>query len=70
MNGTDAEAIKAATEKVSEAFYPIAQKMYQDAAPGAEGAQDAGAYQQEQKEDDNVVDADYEVVDDDNDANK
>jgi molecular chaperone DnaK len=70
MNGTDAEAIKTATEKVSEAFYPIAQKMYQDAAPGAEGAQDAGASQQEQKEDDNVVDADYEVVDDDNDANK
>ncbi len=69
MNGTDAEAIKAATEKVSEAFYPIAQKMYQDAAPGADGAQDAGAYQQEQKEEDNVVDADYEVVDDE-DANK
>ena len=31
MDSTDIEAIKKATEELSEAFYPIAQKMYQQA---------------------------------------
>ncbi len=61
MNGSDLEAIQKATEKVSESFYPIAQKMYQNTADAQsqEGAQhDSGA-----TEGDNVVDAAYEVVD-------
>ena len=71
MKGTDIEAIKAATEEASKAFYPIAEKMYQQANPqggqagpdmgGANfGGQAGGA-----NTDPNVVDADYQVVDDD-----
>jgi len=54
--GSDVEAIKAGIEEAQKAFYPIAEKLYKDAAPqgGAEGAQNPG---------DNVVDADYETVD-------
>lgn len=55
----DLEAIKKATEEVSQAFQPIAQKMYQQAQ--AEQAQTQGAPEEAQGEE--VVDADYEVVD-------
>ena len=67
MNGTDIEAIRVATEKVSETFYPIAQKMYQQTEGGAEGGEQNYQSTGESKssDDDNVVDADYEVVDDD-----
>ena len=61
MNGDDLEAIKQATEKVSESFYPIAQKMYQDTAETQTDNADGAA----ENDDDTVVDADYEVVDDD-----
>ncbi len=45
VKGGDTEAIKADTEALQKAFYPIAEKIYkeQQAAGGAEGAQDAGA---------------------------
>ncbi|MBN2795985.1 MAG: molecular chaperone DnaK [Clostridia bacterium] len=56
----DLEAIKAATEEVSKAFQPIAQKMYAD-AQSAQSAQ--GTADEAQGEE--VVDADYEVVDED-----
>ncbi len=54
--GTDVEAIKAATDEVQKAFYPVAEKLYQQAAPqdGQGGAQPGS---------DGVVDADYETVD-------
>ncbi len=68
MESSDIEAIKKATEELSEAFYPIAQKMYQQTGQGqAQGAQPgAEDYSQtSDSKDDNVVDADYEVVDDD-----
>ena len=55
--GTDLEAIKAAIEKVQQAFYKVSEKLYQQANP--QGAQ--GGYQQ--PGDDGVVDADYETVD-------
>ena len=72
LKGTDIEAIKAATEETTKAFYPVAEKMYQQANPqggqpgpdmgGANfGGQAGGA-----NTDPNVVDADYQVVDDDN----
>ena len=51
--GTDLEAIKTAMDEVQKAFYPIAEKMYQNAAP-----QDG-----QQPGNDGVVDADYETVD-------
>ncbi|WP_294464622.1 molecular chaperone DnaK [uncultured Anaerofustis sp.] len=67
LEGSDVEAIKTATEKLSEALYPIAEKLYAEQAQNGAGAAqgtDAGN-NSETKEDDNVVDADYEVVDDD-----
>ena len=51
--GTDVEAIKAATEKVQQAFYKVSEKLYQQANPQGQGA----------PADDGVVDADYETVD-------
>ena len=65
LKGTDVEAIKAATEEATKAFYPIAEKMYAQANPqgGADmGGADFGA---QPNSDPNVVDADYEVVDGD-----
>lgn len=73
LKGTDVAAIKAATEEASKAFYPIAEKMYQQANPqgGQQGGQQpgpdmGGAQAGSASSDPNVVDADYEVVDDDN----
>ena len=69
MKGTDVEAIKTATEEASKAFYPIAEKMYQQtgAQGGAQPGPDMGSAQTggTTNTDPNVVDADYEVVDDD-----
>ena len=71
MKGTDIEAIKTATEEASKAFYPIAEKMYQQANPqgGQAGPDMGGANFGGQaggtNTDPNVVDADYQVVDDD-----
>jgi molecular chaperone DnaK len=68
MESSDIDAIKKATEELSEAFYPIAQKMYQQTDQAqAQGAQPGGEdySQTNEGKDDNVVDADYEVVDDD-----
>ncbi len=68
VKGDDTEAIKAASEKLSQAFYAVSQKMYQQnpgaAGPGgfdpnAAGPNAGGAGQ------DDVYDADYKVVDDD-----
>jgi molecular chaperone DnaK len=60
LKGNDVEAIKQATETVTQAFYAISEKLYQQQPQdGADAAQQAAP-------DDNVVDADYEVVDDDN----
>ncbi len=74
LKGTDVEAIKAATEEASKAFYPIAEKMYSQANPqggpgpdmGGGAGPDMGGSNMGADADPNVVDADYEVVDDDN----
>ncbi len=73
MKGTDIEAIKAATEEASKAFYPIAEKMYAQAGGNPQGGPDMGGAGcggdcggcGPNGTDPNVVDADYEVVDDD-----
>ena len=54
------EIMKSALEALQEAFQPIAQKMYADAQAQqqAQGGAEAGAGPA-----DDVVDADYEVVD-------
>ncbi|MFA5675017.1 MAG: molecular chaperone DnaK [Christensenellales bacterium] len=65
LAGTDIDAIKAAADKLSQVSYDVFGKVYQQANAQAAGGQ-AGAQQSEQAPpDDNVVDADYEVVDDD-----
>ncbi|WFD11575.1 molecular chaperone DnaK [Tepidibacter hydrothermalis] len=55
------EELKKATEDVMTKFHKVSQEMYQQAAADQQAQGDAG---QEGPKDDNVVDADYEVVDD------
>ena len=62
LKGTDTAAIKAATDELTQAFYAVSEKLYQNANP--QGAQqqaggDAGTQQGQ------YYDADYKVVDDD-----
>jgi molecular chaperone DnaK len=62
LEGDDAEEIKKATEALTAAYHPIAERMYQKAAAEQQAAQggqgpNPGAAQ------DDAVDADYEVVD-------
>lgn len=59
LNGNDSDAIKAATEKLTEISYAAFGKVYQQQGQQNPGAAGGPA------NDDNVVDADYEVVDDD-----
>ncbi|MGN0071195.1 MAG: molecular chaperone DnaK [Atopobiaceae bacterium] len=65
LDGTDIDAIKAAGEKLQDVGHKLAEIVYSTTnAQTAGGAADAGAQQQSGSSDD-VVDADYEVVDDD-----
>jgi molecular chaperone DnaK len=79
LKGTDNEAIKKATEGLTQAFYDVSAKIYQQ-NPGAQGQgpnpgtgfnPGAGFDQGQQAGgntaggQDNVYDADYKVVDDD-----
>jgi len=68
LKGTDVAAIKAATEELGKAFYPISERLYQQAGGQAGPGPDMGgqAGPQQGPADDGVVDADYTVVDDDN----
>ena len=64
LEGTDTDAIKAAGDKLQSVAYKLAELVYADAqAQTEQGGQNASA-----SADDDVVDADYEVVDDDKDA--
>ena len=58
--GNDVAAIKAAIEEAQKAFYPVAEKLYQQAGAQGEGncGGDCGNCGS-----DGVVDADYETVD-------
>lgn len=64
LKGTDMEAIKAATDKLTEAVYKLSAAIYEKAGaeggaqPGAEGAQPGG-----QTGDGPTMDADYKVKD-------
>ena len=75
LKGTDTEAIKNATESLTQAFYKVSEKMYQQ--PGAQGGQPGpdmgganfggqqpGGQSAGNGGNDDVVDADYTVVDD------
>jgi molecular chaperone DnaK len=75
LNGTDVDAIKKATEELQSRFQGISAELYKQAAAqkpgpqpsdvppgsGQSGSTGSGA----SKSDENVVDADFEVVDDD-----
>ena len=64
LKGTDTDAIKAASEALSQKFYEISAKLYQNANPGAQGAD--GTQSGAQQNPDGTYNADYNVVDDDN----
>jgi molecular chaperone DnaK len=70
LEGEDLEAIKSKTEALQEAVYKVSAAMYekaqQEASAGAEASEDAsGPSSAGSASDDTVVDADYEVVDED-----
>ncbi|SKC79662.1 molecular chaperone DnaK [Maledivibacter halophilus] len=68
LEGDNVEEINKGTEELTNAFHVLAQKMYQGAqgqGPQGEGQAGDSQEQSQKKDDDNVVDADYEVVDDD-----
>ncbi|MCG8393674.1 MAG: Hsp70 family protein, partial [Pseudomonadales bacterium] len=60
--GSDKDEIEAKIKALSEASAPLAEKLYAEQAQQAEGAAQAGG---EQKAGDDVVDAEFEEVDDD-----
>ncbi len=77
LKGTDTEKLKTATEALTQAFYDISAKIYQQ-NPGAQGGPNPGAGFEGGPDfnaganqggpgagQDNVYDADYKVVDDD-----
>ena len=70
LSGTDTEAIRSATEALTQAFYAVSEKMYQQANPqggaGFDPNAQAGGPQQGGPGGQTYYDADYEVVDDDN----
>lgn len=80
VTGTDSkEKIDSAFQKLSTASHTLAQKMYEEAAKKSQAAGGAsgsnvgkptGSQTQETGKDETVVDADYEVVDDEGDPKK
>ena len=71
LKGTDSQAIKNATEELTKAFYAVSEKLYaqQGGQPGPDmgGANFGGGCAGDCgscNSDPNVVDADFEVVDD------
>lgn len=64
LDGTDTEAIKAAGERLQNAGHKLAEIVYSDTNEQASGTSGASGAQATGNTDD-VVDADYEVVDDD-----
>lgn len=69
LKGTDIQAIKNAKESLTQAFYAISQKIYQQAGPQAGGPQAGGPQggfnAGGSGPQDNVYNADYKVVDED-----
>lgn len=57
-NNASTETLKASTEELTKAFYPLAEKLYKDmgAQPGAEGA----GFESGTQNDDGTVNADFE----------
>ncbi|MDD2613917.1 MAG: molecular chaperone DnaK [Methanosarcina sp.] len=64
LEGKDIEDVKAKTETLQEAVYPISTAMYQKAQQAAQQAAGGAGNSDAKGPDETVVDADYEVVDD------
>ena len=66
LKGNDTQAIKEATEALTKEFYAVSEKLYGQAQAGQPGpGPDMGGAQGGSAAGPDVVDADYEVVDDD-----
>lgn len=69
LKGNDTEKIKADAEALTKPLHELTEKLYQQAQQAQQQSQNAGAQQGPQagakKDKDNVVDADYKVVNDD-----
>ena len=63
LKGDDTAAIKADTEALQQAFYAVSEKLYQQANP--QGAPDMGAQGGAEQGGQQYYDADYKVVDED-----
>ena len=63
LKGDDTAAIKADTEALTQAFYAVSEKLYQQANP--QGAPDMGAQGGAEQGGQQYYDADYKVVDED-----
>ena len=64
LEGTDIEAIKSATEKLTTIFYSISEKLYSQTAGAANNAQGATGEGPKTDENGNVYDTDYKVEED------
>jgi molecular chaperone DnaK len=63
LEGSDIEAIRTAKDELQEVVQQLSIKLYEQAAQQAQAAQGAEGDAGAQKKDDNVVDAEYTVVD-------
>ena len=75
LKGDDTDAIKSATEELTQMFYQMSEKLYQQANPqgGAQAGPDMGGQNggaQTGPNGQQYYDADYKVVDDDDTKNK
>ena len=70
LKGEDTDAIKAATEELTQLFYKMSEKLYQQQAPQGDAGQAGAQGGPTGDQGGQYYDADYKVVDDDDTKNK
>ena len=65
LESDDVSRIKAATEKLAQVSYEVFGRVYQQGASAGSSPNQEASNNQQKQSDENVVDADYEVVDED-----
>lgn len=65
VESDNVENIKKSIEDLNTAFAPITQKMYEQSAQAQQAGQETQAQDGSDEHKENIVDAEYEVVDDD-----
>ena len=70
LKGEDTDAIKAATEELTQLFYKMSEKLYQQQAPQGDPTQAGQQGGAQGDQGGQYYDADYKVVDDDDTKNK